>query len=121
MSQGSMRDTQGLRRTKEYEEYFHLGRSVALFKACKTPKRKPDFISNSGSKYWYGKDSLGKWLKRQSNHWTEKRELNCSEIMGDYVVFQCENIASSYWAIKTKNPDSHTLTGKCYLKDIKKL
>ncbi len=31
------------------------------------PKRKPDFISDSGSKYWYTSDSV----IRQSDHWTQ--------------------------------------------------
>lgn len=93
--------------------------TVGLFKGCKTPKRKPDHISRSGSKYWYGEDSIGKWVIRQSNHWTEKRELNSSKDTGDWVIYQCDNIGTSFWAIKCTNPNEEILTGKCYLANIK--
>lgn len=33
---------------------FHINTSV-IFKGCKKPTRNPDFISDSGSCYWYGK------------------------------------------------------------------
>jgi hypothetical protein len=36
-------------------------------KASQLPKKEPDYISNSGSKYWY--DKAGKKVYRSSNHW----------------------------------------------------
>ena len=41
------------------------------FKACNKPKRKPDFVSQSGSKYWYGTKNGKPYEIRQSNHWSE--------------------------------------------------
>jgi hypothetical protein len=33
------------------------------------PNRDPDFVSKSGSEYWYGEDDLGIYKIRKSNHW----------------------------------------------------
>lgn len=54
--------------------------TIALFEQVDKPKRKPDFISLSGSKYWYYK----KGLIRGADHWGN-RISNCN------------------WAIKLKN------------------
>lgn len=50
---------------------FHLG-TEATFKACKKPKRKPDYVSKSGSAYWYGGDSIGQYVIRESGHWVTR-------------------------------------------------
>ena len=47
--------------------------TIALFKECDKPKRKPDFISDSGSIYWYFK----KGVIRGADHWGD-RVANCS-------------------------------------------
>lgn len=56
---------------------FHL-KSFGLFVRCKTPDAEPDFVSNSGSKYWFIDDD--KTLVRQANHWTHKI-LSCAWIL----------------------------------------
>lgn len=43
--------------------YYTL--TKANFEECKTPKRKPDYVSNSGSEYWY----TLRGVIRRSNHW----------------------------------------------------
>lgn len=43
--------------------------SFTTFKECKTPNRHPDFISLSGSRYWYGSNKNGQYVIRQSDHW----------------------------------------------------
>ena len=90
----------------------------AVYKGCKTPKRTPDFISNSGSKYWMQENKRGKYVIRQSNHWVNKKRIGCNK-----VIYQCLRIASCQWHIKTKQEIFKTklLTGKCYLKDFKTL
>lgn len=40
-------------------------RTIVLYEECEEPKRKPDFTSDSGSRYWYTK----KGVVRGSNHW----------------------------------------------------
>ncbi len=45
-------------------ENFHLN-TFAEFVACDFPERNPDFISESGSRYWFEGDSV----IRESNHW----------------------------------------------------
>lgn len=77
---------------------YHIS-TFAVFKACKRPSRKPDFISPSGSVYWYGQDSTGGYVVRSSDHWS------CRD---------CGNIASCYWRINgTGN------TGKAYFDNFK--
>ena len=44
--------------------YIHTS---AIFTICATPRRKPDHISASGSKYWYVNDGV----IRNSDHWGE--------------------------------------------------
>ena len=46
--------------------------TVALFNEIKKPNRKADFVSESGSRYWFKKEGL----VRGSNHWGN-RVVNC--------------------------------------------
>lgn len=46
------------------ENTFHLG-TKANFVSCEAPDRAPDFVSKSGSEYWYTKDGV----IRRSDHW----------------------------------------------------
>ena len=74
--------------SKHYKDYQEgianednfFDNTVALFNEVDKPNRKPDFISLSGSKYWYYK----KGLIRGADHWGN-RIANCS------------------WAIKLRN------------------
>lgn len=50
--------------TKYNKDNFFLSTS-AIFTPVAMPKRKPDFVSDSGSKYWYTK----KGVVRASDHW----------------------------------------------------
>jgi len=51
------------------DNYFN--NSYGIFKGCKAPNRTPDFVSPSGSKYWYGSDKNGAFVIRKSNHWSK--------------------------------------------------
>jgi hypothetical protein len=103
--------------------------TFALFKACKTPKRKADYVSRSSaywgggisSAYWYGSDNKGSYVIRKSNHWVKHRNDKL-EITGA----DCNMIASCNWQIKKSKNSNYgnketTLTGKCYLSKFKKL
>ena len=50
--------------TKYNENNFFMG-TKATFVPCDEPNREPDYVSNSGSAYWY--DESG--VIRSSNHW----------------------------------------------------
>ncbi|MBP3891924.1 MAG: hypothetical protein J6D29_07105 [Solobacterium sp.] len=68
--------------------------TVAIFEEVEKPKRKPDFESDSGSRYWYSK----KGLLRGSNHWG-CRIVNCDwalKLKNGKAVY-----GSSCWASKT--------------------
>lgn len=100
-------------------ENFFLN-TEAVFKGCKTPKRKPDYISYSrytsevSSRYWYGEDKTGKYVIRESNHWVSRRDFERKSLN------ECYSIASCIWNIKNKFNDSYKLvSGKCYLSDFK--
>jgi len=67
--------------------------TFADFTPCKTPIRTPDFVSESGSKYWYADNGV----IRNSDHW------NCK-------------IASCVWLISEESD-----TGFCKFSDFKKV
>lgn len=99
---------------KTFEELFQycLENNVGTrgcFKGCKRPKRNPDYSSPSGSKYWYGEDSKGKYMIRRSDHWS---------YINGYAIypFECGSIKKSFWGLKTSKP---TYCGKIYLNKIK--
>ena len=53
---------------------FFIG-TIAVFKGCKTPKRKPNYISYNrfgivSSSYYYGSDKKGDYVIRVSDHWS---------------------------------------------------
>lgn len=91
---------------------FFMG-TIATWKRCNTPKRKPDYQSSKkyrnwdgeleetgiiSSQYWYGEDSRGKYVIRQSDHWG--------------------NVATCYWILtKGKSSITHARRkcGKLYL------
>jgi hypothetical protein len=99
----------------------------AVFKGCKKPKRKADYISYDrfylenyaekipSSYYWYGQDKNGSFVIRYSSHW-----VNLSNFTDKNVKKDCKNIASCIWGIKT-NQTEKTYAGKAYFKDFKHL
>jgi hypothetical protein len=88
-----------------------------LFTQCKEPKRKPDYISKSGSKYWYGKNKKGSYVIRHSDHWV-KIYTRDGEKRSDK-----KKISSCYWSIKIKKHNDiecrSMRCGKIYFKDLK--
>lgn len=90
--------------------------TAAVFKGCKTPKRKFNFISESGSAYWYGEDSIGAYVIRQSDHWVNVKRIGSNAIFRD-----CDRIASCQWHLKTNKLGLREYAAKAYLKDFKKI
>ncbi len=100
--------------------------TYALFKICKTPKRKADYTSYSkwgdvSSQYWYGEDKNGRFVIRKSDHWVFRKHNDNSNKSQN-----CRMIASCNWQIlipKTSNYDNDkcTISGKCYLSKFTKL
>ena len=86
---------------------FYKGTRGA-FKGCKTPNKKPDYISPSGSLYWY----TGDYIYRFSNHWS-----NGNKPYG--VGF----ISSCLWYLKSNKNIEIILKkggcGKINLKDLR--
>ena len=72
--------------TKYNKDDFHKS-TFAEFKVAHMPSREPDFISESGSKYWY----TYKGVYRHSDHWGEVRSCvwEYPEIVGLYNVRGC--------------------------------
>lgn len=81
---------------------FMNGTSAIFEQMVEMPARKADYISRSGSRYWYGEDERGKYVIRSSDHWSdvvrdeeEAKAFNAKP--DDY-----NNIASCYWALYSK-------------------
>jgi hypothetical protein len=49
---------------RNYEDIFFI-ETEAVFTPCTIPTREPDYVSDSGSEYWYTEDGV----IRYSNHW----------------------------------------------------
>ena len=93
-----------------FENFYHG--TFAGFKACKTPKRKPDYISydrygDISSKYWYGTDKNGSYVIRSSSHWclyAHRKDVNKAR------AGECRRIANNYWYFFTNKIDITTHT-----------
>lgn len=88
--------------------------TIATFKGCKVPNRKPDYHSGSNSKYWYGKNSKGIYIIRLSNHWSFKKT-------GNIKRRGCSNVGTCYWGLVTNDKKNWTLAGKCYISSFKSI
>lgn len=91
-----------------FDQYYDATKGV--FTCCKRPNRKADYTSNSGSKYWYGKDKGGFYVIRHSTHWSRvlSPKKNAKE---------CGNVSTCWWVLKGSNSRSNT--GKIYLPEFK--
>jgi len=108
------------------KENFFMN-TFALYKICKRPKRKPDYISynkNYGgmvsSEYWYGSDKNGDFVIRSSNHWVLRKD-NQKSLDAD-----CNMISSCNWQIilplqSKYDNDKRTIVGKAYFSKFKKI
>ncbi len=90
-----------------FDNFFE--RTSALFtQIIDTPTTKPDYISRSGSTYWYGEDERGKYVIRRSDHWSaivrDEEDAKAFNAKPD----DFNNIASCYWALdmRTYKPQS---------------
>ena len=114
-------------------ENFFLSTQV-VFKKCKTPKREPNFVSKSGSSYWYGTDKKGSYVIRKSDHWSKgfsrgvlKMYERRSSVYTELCSIQkgCGKIASCYWSLfypKHEEPETRLeVSGKAYLTSFKKM
>lgn len=95
-----------------HKNYFL--KTKGKFKGCKRPKRNPDYTSKYrgrvSSEYWYGTDSKGPYVVRDSTHWSGSNH---------HETFCCQKIASCYWWLTT-NGKSNFTCGKIYLSSLKK-
>lgn len=92
----------------------------AVFKGCKVPRRKPDYISldregNVSSLYWY----TDKGVYRQSNHWSYIQRLWIENmvIKTQEALIECGKVASCFWSLRMA---SETDCGFCAWKKFKK-
>lgn len=122
------------------KEDFFLG-TIAKFKGCKPPKRKPDFVSYNkygeiSSEYWYTDNAV----IRRSNHWSKIHTIGFKPFdRGFYELYprsqgtnwldrecraralsakECGRVGYCKWSIAT-NVNEEVLTGKCLFKHFK--
>ena len=84
-----------------YNEFNFFKVTKATFKGRKRPRRKPDYISNSGSKYWYTK----KGVIRDSYHWSAItpyyiKDKYTGRWYNGYRK-ECGKVASCHWVLKS--------------------
>lgn len=102
------------------QDYFL--NTFAVFKACKKPKRQPDFVSYTkyfdeprvSSMYWYGDNGKGEtYVIRFSGHWSKRNSK-----------MEIKNVASCFWQLFIPRKETKSLkegkwqAGKCLLKDF---
>lgn len=96
-----------------YNKDNYYTSTKCIFRGCKQPSRLPDFVSKSGSAYWYGEDKNGEYVIRQSNHWSLLTN-KLGKSLQSHV--SCGSIASCFWKLKTTGKSK--LVGKAYFKDF---
>ena len=100
--------------------------TYAKFVECATPRRKPDYISSSGSKYWYNKTGV----IRKSDHWSlYYRSYPDKTCFTTSVYLHAVPIASCIWTLQLKNDkitvkedygdNGKILTGFCKYKNFR--
>ena len=100
--------------------------TYAKFVECATPRRKPDYISSSGSKYWYTKPGV----IRKSDHWSlYYRSYPDKTCFTTSVYLHAVPIASCMWTLQLKNDkitvkedygdNGKILTGFCKYKNFR--
>jgi hypothetical protein len=100
----------------------YFTQTKASFRACKKPLRKPDYQSKSGSQYWYGSNSKGQYVIRESDHWICRTLFNDGKKKKRFIDRECKSIASCQWRIKCKKADNYVpICGKAYLSDFRKI
>ena len=100
--------------------------TYAKFVECATPRRKPDYISSSGSRYWYTKNGV----IRKSDHWSlYYRSYPDKTCFTTSVYLHAVPIASCIWTLQLKNDkitvkedygdNGKILTGFCKYKNFR--
>jgi hypothetical protein len=97
--------------------------TFVVFKACKRPRRQPDYISYYvddytgkkyiSSEYWYGCDKRGEYVIRASDHWSNRNNRS-----------DCIRVGTCIWNIfipkRSKSIKAgEECTGKAYFKWFK--
>lgn len=93
---------------------FHL-ETAALFVPCATPGRTPDYVSGSGSQYWYE----GSTVIRCANHWGIVASCKWSyngKGSGEYVSGVCD--LSGFYRMNTPQPTPTVVDGGTMYKVI---
>lgn len=91
------------------------------FKSCRLPKGKPDYVSNSGSRYWYFDEKV----IRESTHWG-LRSSACCWTLNNKRIKNNRSVGEAYWCDfehnkqikKTKKPKDVPLEIESFNVDI---
>ena len=71
-----------------YNERNFFDATAAVFDLCDQPEREPDYISGSGSAYWY----VNGGVVRRSNHWGDAI-ASCAWYIRELDMSRSENLA----------------------------
>ena len=77
-----------------YNESNFFNATAAVFDLCEQPEREPDYISGSGSEYWY----INGGVVRKSNHWGDAI-ASCAWYVRDFDMMRSDN-PSTEWILE---------------------
>ncbi len=84
-----------------FDNFFE--RTSAVFEQLKQrPDKNPDYWSPSGSMYWYGEDEGGKYVIRESDHWSANISNEMEREKFNQDPDRSRAIASCRWALNLK-------------------
>ena len=99
----------------KYNKDNYFIESYGIFKQIKSaPKREPDFISNTGSKYWYFDNKI----IRESDHWSGFFEGHSKNPYGG-----CIRVSTCKWYLRLASINKETYedyVGEIEWKKLKK-
>ena len=75
------------------------------FKACRRPKRDPDYESESGSRYWY----TDKGVYRESCHWSRIYGTNAGDLWFTNLE-ECNRVANCFWIFEIHDTSNSRVT-----------
>lgn len=100
----TINNTKNIIRKINKENYFN--NTKGRFVECERPKKEPDFVSTTGSKYWYIRGGV----IRQSSHWSNILYTD-KPTYDQYANNVCGMIKNCYWDIFVITPMKLSING----------
>ena len=76
------------------------------FKACRRPRREPDYESDGGSRYWY----TDAGVYRESCHWSRIYGVDTDDLWFTNLT-ECNRVSSCFWILEIHDASRKHITG----------